>query len=99
MWERHTLGYALALLGGWGGGGFMEFLLLRPTCSWRQLAGKGEANQACHPWVSQVGTPGEGAPTPLSLPPLGWRKEELPASPLPISQLLAAFPKHLVGAY
>ena len=38
---------------------------------WEAVGGWGGANQARHPWVSQVGTPGGGAPTPLSLPPPG----------------------------
>ena len=81
MWERHTQGYALALLG-WGWGADMESWTPSPAgpapalpALVREAAGReggvGEAKQARHPWVSQVGTPGGGAPTPLSLPPPG----------------------------
>lgn len=71
---------------------------LRPALLPEAAGRKGGANQACHPWVSRVGTPGEGAPTPLSLPLPGWGRG-VACLPLPLCQLLAAFPKHLVGAH
>lgn len=45
-----------------------------------------------------MGTPGKGAPTPLSLPLPGWGRG-VACLPLPLCQLLAVFPKHLVGVH
>lgn len=99
-WERCTRGY----LGPVGvGGADTESTVFSlagpaPACSGGQWGVQGQAR---HPWVSQVGTPGGGA-SDLSLPPPGWGREELPASPCHPAKcwpcLPQTFSRHPLGA-
>lgn len=90
MWERHTQGYALAVLGVCGGVTWNSSrpFPLRPTLLLKAAGREREALQTCHPWVSQVGTPGEGAPTPLTS--ATWLGEERSCLPPPPAHLPTA---------
>lgn len=101
MRERHTQGYALALLGGaltWNPGCPLQPALLPEAAG----SEEGGVNQACYPWVNQVGIAGKGHQHLSHFRRLakGRERERLVVDlPLPLTPLLAAFPKHLVGAH
>lgn len=100
MWERHTQGYALAvLLGGgltWNPGCPLQPALL-PEAAGRE---RGESKPSLPPMGEPGGhARGRGTSSPLTSAARLGGDRGVVCLPLPLTPPLAAFPKHLVGAH